>query len=156
MSSVNIFNGKRLELWLYMDVHEKVWIKGLEVAQFFEYDIAKMDEDFLAMFAFIKIPDKPVPNEWSNNSVFIDEAGLFEVLLCSGREDVRKIHRWLSATVLPTFKERLQPKELLHLRDRELRKQAEKRAEEVILSYKALVELCTKIANVLVCVVSNK
>lgn len=102
-----------LKLYIFIDGNNVPWFKAREIAVFVGY----RDGDY-AIRAHVadtnKLPwwklmsgggDPPeIPSNWQPTTIFISEAGLYELMLSSKLPDMARFRDWVTADVLPSIR----------------------------------------------------
>ena len=105
------FNGKGLKI---VNVGDEIWFKGKDVAKILEYEnyqqSLRINIDKDDKIRFDKLKDaitqhlsKSVDSEHPH-TIFINESGLYSLILRSRMEAAKKFKRWVTKEVLPTIR----------------------------------------------------
>lgn len=105
------FNGKGLKI---VNVGDEIWFKGKDVAKILEYEnyqqSLRINIDKDDKIRFDKLKDaitqhlsKSVESEHPH-TIFINESGLYSLILRSRMEAAKKFKRWVTKEVLPTIR----------------------------------------------------
>lgn len=148
---LQIFNFNDFELETLVDENKEVWFLASPLAKYLEYknpaeairtNVDKEDIDK------IYIPIK------SNTYMFINESGLYSLILRSNKTEAKVFKKWISSEVLPTIRKTgsylIQPKELSRLEILTMAIEAEKKVlllESKIEEDKPKVELANDLLD---------
>ena len=92
-----------LELTGYTDVKQNVWFRGKEVAKMLGYK----DKDQAVRYNVDENDRKAYPVKFTGqlrNATFLNESGLYQLILSSKKEEAKKFRRWVTSEVLPSIR----------------------------------------------------
>jgi prophage antirepressor-like protein len=98
------------EITMIQDVDKVVWFKGIDVASILGYSDKKkairmhVDEDDKQKLNEIQSGHFVPPLNSQPHSVFINESGLYSLILRSKLEGVKKFQKWVTKEVLPSIR----------------------------------------------------
>lgn len=101
-----------IELWIYVDPQNNPWFKAKEVAAFLKYKweaqaISKNVSDFNKRdweTLWSTGPPPETPPNWQPNTIFINEPGLYQLMMRSKLPGMEKFQNWVTSDVLPSIR----------------------------------------------------
>lgn len=113
-----VIDNTSLELYIYIDEENNPWFKAKEIAKFLGYvNSTKAIQDNVSEFnkiMWFKIPSTTlqpeIPSNWHPNTIFINEAGLYELMLRSKLKCCKHFQNWVTSEVLPSLRDASQKK----------------------------------------------
>jgi prophage antirepressor-like protein len=105
------FNNEYLtEITMIQDNDNVVWFKGRDVALILGYSNTRdalkkhVDEDEKKKLNEIQSRQNATPSNSQPHSVFINESGLYSLILRSNLDGAKKFKRWITKEVLPSIR----------------------------------------------------
>lgn len=103
------YNGN--EIVIIIDQNEIIWFFANQIAKMLEYNkeginmIVKNNVDAINKTTFGKLKEYANKNhDIQHHSIFINEAGLYEMMINSKKEKAKKFKRWITSEVIPTIR----------------------------------------------------
>lgn len=100
---------KTFEIYIYIDEQQNLWFKAGEVALALGYFNTRNailkhvnDEDKLQGAPFRD--GLELPSNWQSNTIFINESGLYSLILRSKKPEAKQFNRWVTSEVLPSIR----------------------------------------------------
>lgn len=108
----NLFNFiyDHENLFVIIDLHDKVWFSGNDIARILEYKAPKkiiekyVPSNLKITYENIDIHNKIYSKSYQNKSIFIDEAGLFRLIFKSKQNKAIEFQNWVTDIVLPKLR----------------------------------------------------
>lgn len=117
---VGVIGGEEISLNVLVDENGNNWFKGTQVAEIIGYnDVTQpirkfVDEDNKKDFASFEVCQIDKPKNIANNmkvsinniknTILINEAGFYELVLSANTEKSKLFKKWVTGTVLPTLR----------------------------------------------------
>lgn len=105
------FNFGDSQVFTIIDNDSNVWFKGMDVASILGYvntgkAILKHvdDEDKKNRGRFYEKPEMGISEKNANKQIFINESGLYSLILRSKLESAKAFKRWITSEVLPSLR----------------------------------------------------
>jgi len=158
------FNDSKITIIL--DDKGEPWFKGKDIGKILEYSnihkyIQHVDDDDRKQLKEIGVPNLGTLSHNEKNTIYINESGLYSLILSSKKEEAKKFKKWVTSEVLPSirkhgeyklkkelesvtnnFQEQLSLKdEQLSLKDQQLSLKEEEVKQQIILNNKKDLEL---------------
>lgn len=101
-----------IELWIYVDPQDNPWFKAKEVATFLKYkdpgDAIRNNVSKYNKFTWIEVVGLDhhleTPLNWQPNTIFINEPGLYQLMMRSKLPGMEKFQNWVTSDVLPSIR----------------------------------------------------
>lgn len=102
MNDLQIFSNEEFGQVRTVTINEEVWFVGKDVADILEYtNTAKAIRDHIDEED--KLTERIVLSGQNREVIFINESGLYSLILSSKMSNARKFKRWVTSEVLPTL-----------------------------------------------------
>lgn len=110
------FAEQSLEMWVFVDEDNKIWLKANELAAFMGYEherdairenVAEFNWRYWSDLKGVVSSSTILverPSNWPLMTVFINEPGLHQLMFKSRRNDTESLQHWLVDEVLPTIR----------------------------------------------------
>ena len=103
MNNLQIFNSEEFGSVRTMVIDNEPWFVGKDVADILEYtNTAKAIRDHIDEED--KLTERIVLSGQNREVIFINESGLYSLILSSKMPNARKFKRWVTSEVLPTLR----------------------------------------------------
>ena len=100
MNDLQIFSNEEFGQVRTVTINEEVWFVGKDVADILEYtNTAKAIRDHIDEED--KLTERIVLSGQNREVIFINESGLYSLILSSKMPNARKFKRWVTSEVLP-------------------------------------------------------
>lgn len=114
-NKLSVFDFQAMELTAIIDSNKEVWFKGYDVASILGYSNREKsirvhvdDEDKISLDKIKMNETMPAhfgtPQKIQAHTIFINESGLYSLILRSKLEGAKKFKRWVTKEVLPTLR----------------------------------------------------
>ncbi|BBB16628.1 Bro18 [Heliothis virescens ascovirus 3j] len=109
--SYSVPDGKSFDVYIFVDDNGDLLFKAKDVAVALEYknsdDAIRKRVDDCDKITWDKIPapggDLVTPPNWHPKTMFINESGLYSLVLSSRKKEAKLFRRWVTSEVLPTI-----------------------------------------------------
>lgn len=103
MNNLQIFSNEEFGQVRTITINEEVWFVGKDVADILEYtNTAKAIRDHIDEED--KLTERIVLSGQNREVIFINESGLYSLILSSKMPNARKFKRWVTSEVLPALR----------------------------------------------------
>lgn len=103
MNDLQIFSNEEFGQVRTVTINEEVWFVGKDVADILEYtNTAKAIRDHIDEED--KLTERIVLSGQNREVIFINESGLYSLILSSKMPNARKFKRWVTSEVLPAIR----------------------------------------------------
>lgn len=103
MNNLQIFSNEEFGQVRTVTINEEVWFVGKDVADILEYtNTAKAIRDHIDEED--KLTERIVLSGQNREVIFINESGLYSLILSSKMPNARKFKRWVTSEVLPAIR----------------------------------------------------
>ena len=103
MNNLQIFSNEEFGQVRTITINEEVWFVGKDVADILEYtNTAKAIRDHIEVED--KLTELIVLSGQNREVIFINESGLYSLILSSKMPNARKFKRWVTSEVLPALR----------------------------------------------------
>lgn len=107
-------NNQEYDLFIYIDLHNNLWFKAKEVALILQYANTNKAIDnnvdncdccyWENLMERILNTPLATPSNWQPKTVFINESGLYQLMLRSQKPEAIAFRRWVTRDVLPSIR----------------------------------------------------
>lgn len=103
-------NGIDYEIYIYIDRNGTPWFKANEIAMILGYSnlmetiTIHVDKEDQIRRKDIESDDCQLPAYWHPYTVFINESGLYSLMLHSKKPQAKEFKRWITSEVLPSIR----------------------------------------------------
>lgn len=103
MSNLQIFNNEEFGTIRTLVINNETWFVGKDIADVLEYtNTAKAIRDHIDDED--KLTERIVLSGQNREVIFINESGLYSLILSSKMSNAKKFKRWITSEVLPTIR----------------------------------------------------
>lgn len=99
---------ENFEVWIYIDDKQVLWFKAKDVALALDYmncaeaiQLHVDDENRISPTLPLHLQ---LPTNWHPKTIFINEAGVYELIIASEKEEAKEFKRWITNDVLPSLR----------------------------------------------------
>ena len=101
------FNDSKITIIL--DDKGEPWFKGKDIGKILEYSnihkyIQHVDDDDRKQLKEIGVPNLGTLSHNEKNTIYINESGLYSLILSSKKEEAKKFKKWVTSEVLPSIR----------------------------------------------------
>lgn len=103
-----------IELWIYVDQQDNPWFKAKEVAAFLGYkweaqaisnNVSSFNKrSWNDLWSRSTGPYPETPSNWQPNTIFINEPGLYQLMMRSKLPGMENFQNWVTSDVLPSIR----------------------------------------------------
>ncbi|ADD73779.1 BRO-F [Lymantria xylina nucleopolyhedrovirus] len=110
--SYTLGNNLFFEIYIFVDNNKNLWFKAKEIAQALDYNNTKQsiqinvnecDKTEWNKLGYT-IDQLEIPSNWHPKTIFINESGLYSLILRSKKPEAQHFKHWVTSEVLPSIK----------------------------------------------------
>lgn len=101
--------GLNWEILTIVD-NDEIWFKGKDIATILEYKdtrtaiIDHVEENDKKSYEILSSGKKPLPQKMDKKTIFINESGLYSLILGSKKKEAKRFKKWVTSEVLPSIR----------------------------------------------------
>lgn len=108
------FNNKEHNVYITQDNQKEFWFKAKDIAIILEYkDISKTIVEYIQPNCRMNweqlkkqnnLSSASLPSNWQPKAIFINEAGLYQLVMISNKPEAQNFRSWVTGDVLPSIR----------------------------------------------------